>query len=352
MRYHVAPVVFAVVSLSIAGGVGSRIAPDAARAFAAQNASWTPPLLADGHPDLQGVWLNNSATPLERPKALEHRTSLTDAEVRELQQRAARLLADPNNDFAAGDSLFLAALDNVARYKNPNGTGNATDMIEREFENRTSLIVEPPDGRIPWTVEGKRRNDVAAATRRTTTPAGPEDLSLETRCITYGIPRVGVQNVNSAGPLGYYELVQSPGYVVLLYEAIHEARIIPIDDRPRLPDAIWQWTGESRGRWDGNTLVVDTTHFSPKANVMGSADHLHLVERFTRVAADRIVYTMTFDDPTTWSRPWTMEIRLKQSRDRIYEYACHEGSLVLIQDLLAAARAEEKAAEAARKPRR
>ena len=313
--------------------------------------TWRPPLLPDGHPDLQGVWLNNSATPLERPKALEGRLSLTDGEVAELTKRAARLLADPNNDFVAADNLFLAAWENVKQYKNPNATGNATEAIEREFDNRTSLIVDPLDGKIPWTAQGKRSFDLAAAVRRTTAPAGPEDLSNETRCLTYGVPRLGLNNVNSAGGLGYYQIVQAPGYVVFAYEAIHEARIIPLDGRPRLPASIQQWSGDSRGRWEGSTLVVETTNFSPKANVMGSGGQLHLIERFTRVAPDRITYEMTLADPTTWTKPWTVVIRLKQSRERIYEYACHEGSFEVIHDLLAAARAAEKGVEDAAKKR-
>ena len=303
----------------------------------AQLPGWRSPLLPDGHPDLQGVWLNNGATPLERPKALEGRATLTDAEVKELRTRAARLLADPENDFAAGDNLFLAALGNVAQYKNPNVTGSAADMIDRQFENRTSLIMDPPDGRIPWTPAGKQRFDAAAASRRSPANGNPEELGADVRCITYGVPRVGLNNVNSAGPLGYYQIVQTPDYVVFAYEAIHEARIIPLDNRPRMPGQMWQWSGESRGHWEGATLVVDTTHFSPEANVMGSSEHLHLTERFTRVAPDRMSYEMTLDDPTTWARPWTVEIHLSRTTEPLYEYACHEGSAPIIQDLLNAA---------------
>lgn len=324
MKFVVATVVALVALLSVSIRAGAQ--PPAT--------PWSAPLLPDGHPDLEGVWLNNSATPLERPKALAGRPSLTDDEVKELRMRAARLLADSDNDFAAGDNLFLAALDNVATYKNPNSTGSATDMIERQFDNRTSLIVDPADGRIPWTPGGKERFEAAAAAWRSATNGNPEELGADVRCLTYGVPRLGLKNVNSAGSLGYYQIVQAPGYVVFAYEAIHEARIIPLDDRPRLPDQVWQWTGESRGHWEGTTLVVDTTHFSPEANVMGSSDHLHLVERFTRIAPDRMVYVMTLDDPTTWARPWTVEIRLNRSLEPIYEYACHEGSTPIIQDLL------------------
>ena len=323
MKFAVAALValLAVPSTSVRADAQQPIAPRA-------------PLLPDGHSDLQGTWLNNSATPLERPKALEGRALLNDDEVTELRARAARLLADPDNDFAGGDNLFLAALDNVAHYRNPNVTGRATDMIERPFDNRTSLIVDPPDGRIPWTQTGRQRFDAAAESRRSATNGNPEELGPDLRCITYGVPRLGVNNVNSAGPLGYYQIIQTPDYVVFAYEAIHEARIIPLDDRPRMPGQMWQWSGESRGHWEGATLVVDTIHFSPEANVMGSAEHLHLTERFTRIADDRMTYEITLDDPTTWARPWTVELRLNRTVEPIYEYACHEGSAPIIQDLL------------------
>jgi len=295
------------------------------------------------------VWLNNSATPLERPKALEGRTSLTDDEVTELKQRAARLLADPNNDFAGGDNLFLAVLANVAQYKNPNVTGSTFDMIEREFDNRTSLVADPPDGKIPWTPEGKRRYDAAVAAGQAAAPAGPEDLTNVMRCLTYGVPRLGVNNSSGAGPMGYHQIVQAPGYVALEYEAIHEARIIPLDGRPHLPESIRRWSGDSKGRWEGNTLVVETTNFSPGGNVMGSGEHLRVVERFTRAAPDLINYEITLADPTTWTKPWTVVIRLRQSQETIYEYACHEGNSEVMHDILAGARAADTAAEGAAK---
>jgi hypothetical protein len=139
--------------------------------------------------------------------------------------------------------------------------------------------------------------------------------------------------------------------VVLVGEAIHDARIIPLNGRPHLPQGIRQWHGDSRGRWEGNTLVVDTTNFSPQTNFMGSAENLHLVERFTRVDPDTIEYEITLNDPTTWTKPWTAVIPLKKSQDRIYEYACHEGNYDVMHGVLAGARAEEKAAEEAAKKR-
>jgi len=308
---------------------------------AAQARAWTPPLGPDGHPDLQGTWLNNSATPLERPAALEGRPTLTDEEVTELRARAERLFRNTNADFAGGDAVFLAALANIDRFKSTTATGTTFEMIEREFDNRTSLIVEPPDGRIPpLTADAQQRRSAADEIRRR--PAeGPEDLTQIERCLTYGVPRVSGTNTG-AGPLGYYQIVQTPSHVVLFLEAIHEARVITLDKRPHLPASVRLWQGDSLGRWEGQTLVVDTTNFSPRSNFMGSSDHLHVVERLTRVSADRLDYAVTIDDPTTWTKPWTAVIRLKRSGERLYEYACHEGNFEILRDMFAAARARDK----------
>jgi hypothetical protein len=307
---------------------------------------YAPPRTPDGQPDLQGVWLNNGATPLERPKALEGKQTLTDEEVAELKRRAARLFDDNvNSDFAGGDGFFLALLANPDRYKNPGSTGGSDTMVEREFDNRTSLVSDPPDGRIPpLTAEGRER----LAKAPTPTGAGqrpiggPEDFSLPLRCISYGIPRLGTTNTAGAGPLGYYQIVQTPGYIVLYLEAIHEARIIPLTGRPHPPAVLRQVSGDSRGRWEGQTLIVDTTNFSRLINFMGSAEGLHLTERFTRVASDTIDYEITISDPSTWSRPWTVVIHLKQRDEPIYEYACHEGNYDVMRGMLLGARMQDK----------
>jgi hypothetical protein len=320
--------------------VAARQSAPALRSGAGEGPGWTPPLTPDGHPDLQGVWLNNSATPLERPQQLEGRPSLSDEEVAELRRRADRLFKDPNTDFAAGDAVFLAALANIDRFKSTTSTGTTSEMIEREFDNRTSLIVDPPDGRIPpLTPEGQRIR-AAAETRRRRPAEGPEDFTHVERCLTYGVPRLSGTNTG-AGPLGYYQIVQTPSHIMLFIEAVHEARIITLDGRPHLTSSVGQWQGDSRGRWEGKTLVVDTTNFSARNNFMGSSDHLHLVERFTRVAADRIDYEITIDDPTMWTKPWTAVIRLKRSAQQLFEYACHEGNYEIVRNMLAAARAIE-----------
>jgi len=303
--------------------------------------AWIPPAGPGGHPDLQGTWLNNSATPLERPKALEGRSTLTDEEVADLRRRADRLFNGTNADFAGGDAVFLSALADIDHFKSPNSTGTTFEMIEREFDNRTSLIIDPPDGRIPpLTADAVQKRAAADASRRR--PAeGPEDLTLVERCLTYGVPRLSGTNTG-AGPLGYYQIVQTPSYVVLFLEAIHEARVITLDGRPHLPASVRVWEGDSRGRWEGETLVVDTTNFTANNNFMGSSDRLHVVERFSRVGPDRVDYQITIDDPTTWTKPWTAVIRLKRSPEKLFEYACHEGNVEIIRDMLAAARVVEK----------
>jgi hypothetical protein len=300
--------------------------------------TWTPSLTPDGQPDLQGNWVNKSATPLERPEQLKDRQFLTDAEVVELKARADR-------------NIYLAVLANVEQYKNPTPTtGGAEQMEEFEFDNRTSLIIDPPDGKLPpYTPAGQRRESaLLAAIAMQNPPAGPADLTVFQRCITWGVP------MPRPGPFtSFYQIVQSPGYAVIVMESIHDARIIPLDGRPHLPENIRTWNGDSVGRWEGKTLVVDTTNFSPKGNFLGSAENLHLIERFTRVAQDEIRYEFTVDDSTTWTKPWTAVLRLKQSQNQLYEVACHEGNFEVMEDMLKGARAQEKAAEEAaqRKPK-
>jgi hypothetical protein len=306
----------------------------------AAHATQTSNASRDGRPDLQGVWLNNRATPLERPKALEGRPSLTDAEVANLKRNADRLFNDGNADLPVGDNLFLAALANPEQYRSANGANrSAAYMDKREFDNRTSLIVDPADGRIPALTPAAQQRRAALAARDRA-PAGPEDLNSNTRCITPGVPRIG--GVGADPLYGYYQIVQGPGYVVVAMETFHDARIIPTDGRPHLPPSIRQWSGDSRGRWEGATLVVDTTNFAATSNFFGSGDRLHLVERFTRVSADTIDYEVTADDPATWAKPWTALVHLKRMPVKVFEYACHEGNAHSMQAILEGARAEEK----------
>ena len=332
----------AVTSSLVATALWVALHPPPAAAQTAP-AGWTAPRTADGRPDLQGVWVSRSATPLERPAALADRELLTDAEVAELRRRADRLFTSGNSDFAAGDNLFLAVLADVDRYVNPRATCTSLAMLEREFDNRTSLVVDPPDGRIPaLTAAAAARRSAAAAAEEH--PAGPEDLSTWVRCLTRGLPRLG--GTSGSGIYGYYQIFQTPGYVALAMETIHDARIIPLDGRPHLPGRVRQWLGDPRGRWEGDTLVVETTNFSSRASVLGSDRNLHLVERFRRVAPDTLDYEVTLTDPTAWTAPWTVRMPLTRTDEPLYEFACHEGNHRGMIGILAGERAVEAAAAA------
>jgi hypothetical protein len=306
----------------------------------APSASAQPARAADGHPSLEGVWTHNAATPLERPAALKDKPLLTDEEVLELRRRAARYVADTRNDFAAGDNFFLTLLNPPEVAKFPNSTGGSDSLVDKIIENRTSLVVDPVDGRVPpWTPDGQRRWDAQRQQILSVHPDGPEDLPNFVRCVTYGVPRLGG---NSADYSNYYQIVQTRDYVVLYGEANHDARIVAVDGRPHLPAAYRRWNGDSIGRWERDTLVVDTTNFSAGSRFMGAGENLHLVERFTRASDDVIDYEITLDDATTWTRPWTALIHLRRSGDRMYEFACTEGSRDMITGILSGARALER----------
>ncbi|HEX7797964.1 MAG TPA: hypothetical protein VF456_26560 [Vicinamibacterales bacterium] len=314
----------------------------------------TPPHPPDGHPDLQGIWVNNTVTPFERPQELEGKEFLTDAELAVLKQRAARLL-NANGDDAPGDALFLALLKNPDDYRSPRASGSYNQFWlddGLEFETRTSQIIDPSDGHLPpLTPEGQERQ-AADLERSQLHPAdGPEDRSTQERCLSFGTARVGgVQARNNS----FYQIVQAPGYVVIHSEMIHEARIIPIDGRSHRPAAIRSMQGDSQGRWDGSTLVIDTTNFSTHRTFRQtqglevSGEHVHLIERLAAIDADTIRYEVTVDDPTTWTRPWTAVTTWKRSSERMLEYACHEGNYALT-DILRGARADEIAATEAAK---
>jgi hypothetical protein len=309
---------------------------------------YTPPKTADGQPDLQGTWANNNATPLERPKILEGRAVLNEQEVAALKKRAAELFAG-DGDAAFGDAIYEAVLSEVQKYKpttfdKETGNYNAFWLVERDFDNRTSLVTDPSDGRIPpMTPEGKKRQAATNAAFEQHLADGPESRPASERCLTFGMPDL------LAGYNSYYQILQSKDYVVILTERIHDARLIPLDGRPHPPASVRHWLGDSRGRWEGNTLVVDTTNFNGKSGFGGlSTEKLHLIERFTRVGPNTVNYEITIDDPATWTRSWTLMIPLKHTKEQIYEYACHEGNSGMV-GILAGARALEKAAGQAKK---
>ena len=330
------------------------------REAAAPNA-WNVPRTADGHPDLQGFWTNATFTPLERPAGVT-KEFYSQEEAAELRKREAARLAGGagGNDAPATPGEWLAAgpgatprpgtVADVHYDFSQFGLDKSQSPIGRTL--RTSLIVDPPDGKIPpLSPQGRQR--VAARAKERERLGGRWDSAqsneLDDRCIIMGAgPPMQAQGYNSN-----YHIVQGRDHVMILAEMLHDARVIPLDGRPQVSPNIRQWMGSSRGRWEGDTLVVETSNFNDKIGFRGSGEHLRVVERFTRVAEDTIVYRFTIDDPTTWEKPWTAEIPMTKTIGPLFEFACHEGNYGLYNSL-SGARAEEKRAaeEAARKPPR
>jgi len=310
--------------------------------------TWTPPRTADGQPDLQGVWANNTATPLERPKELAGRPSLSNDEVAAMKKKAAELY-NGGGDAAFGDTIFQTVWAAVqgsasgphkkAANEFDTGTGDYSSewIVAREWDNRTSLITDPPDGKLPaMTPDGQaRRAATFAAMSRPSTR--PQDRGLQERCITFGSPQL------IAGYQSYTQIQQTSDAVIVMTEMIHDARIIPLVRRPHLPSTIQHWLGDSLGHWEGDTLVVDTTNYKPRSFMSFSSEKLHVIERFSRTGPESLQYEITIDDPGTWTKPWSLMIPLKHSPNPIFEYACHEGNVGLA-GILAGARAEEQAA--------
>jgi hypothetical protein len=303
--------------------------------------SWTAPRTADGRPSLEGVWENNSATPLERPRQLADKARLSDEELAALERRARTLFA-PDAEATFGDALYQTLLAN-ARPSGLGATGSYSQnwLPDRYFEHRTSLIVDPPDGRLPAPTPEGARARAAMAGRFGRPAASAQEMMQQDRCIHYGFPDL------FAAYMSVYRIVQTPDYVAIQMEKIHDTRMIPLDGRPHVSSKLRHYLGDSRGHWDGDTLVVETTNFHPNGNPMGgyntlSDQNLHLIERFRRVAADTLEYTFTVDNPTMWTRPWTATINWKASKGEVLEYACHEGNYSL-RGMLAGARADEAA---------
>jgi len=301
--------------------------------IAAQTKNWAASRTPDGQPDLQGVWSNPTITPFERPAEFSGKATLTEKEAAELEARAAK-----------------ARVDGPPKQGDPGNYNQAWfDSGTKVVSTRqTSLVVDPPTGLVPVkpSAEAKRDYDLAHASDSW------EYMSVWDRCITRGVPA----GMFPAGYNNSYQILQTPGYVVIFYEMIHETRIIPVDGRPHLPASVRQWNGDSRGHWEGNTLVVDTTNYNGKGWIATSAatgrikgipqsEALHVVERFTRSDRNTILYKVTVDDPNVYTQPWTLAIPLSREENyKIYEYACHEGNHA-IENVLGAGRAAEAAAK-------
>jgi hypothetical protein len=290
-----------------------------------------PPLTAWGAPDLQGVWDFRSLTPMERPSGLKDKEVFSDEEAETFaQEQIKRQSRDrdtsgrvvPYNDFWFDE-----------------GTKVTTQ--------RTSLIVDPPDGRMPpMTPQGEKKRAAEQEARRKVgadlpPPGGwVADMSPTTRCI------VGFNSGPPMRPSAYnnnMQLIQSRDYVAIVTEMVHDARIIPLDARPHLAQGVRQWMGDSRGRWQGQTLVVETTNFRPDRTPFGGSATTRLTERFTRANADTLLYEVTVEDPTTWTKPWTFRVPMAYSKEPLYEYACHEGNYGLYNILSGVGKEREAA---------
>jgi hypothetical protein len=288
----------------------------------AQNTPW-------GDPDLQGTWSNQTPIPLERPAPLANKAFFTKQEADDIEKNSLASILK----VVAGGIPTSGELNEV-------WLETAKGKVGRNL--RTSLIVDPPDGKIPYTTEGRARWDDTPSLEREligVRPLGvdkPADRTLDERCITTGGMYVPNPFYNN-----YHQIVQGPGYVVLLTEMMHEARVVPLDRRPRLGSAIRQWHGDSRGWWEGRTLVVETTNFNDRRLFQGATKELRLIERFTRIDNDTIDYRLTVTDPSTYSKPWTVENSLWRTDERMYEVACHEGNYGLA-NILSGARAQER----------
>ena len=316
--------------------------PPAAGQPDARDAGWTALRTADGQPDLQGFWANNSATPMQRPEILGD-SELTAEQLSELSRRVEEFRETAQQaGHLLGDRLFQRALGNSTYQDFDDQTGdyNTFWLVQREFENRTSLIIDPPSGRIPPVTPAAQRRAAERAAYAAAHPSdGPEFRPMNDRCLNFASPRV------LGGYNSYFLIVQTPDHVAILQEQGHIARVIPLDGRPQIDDGIRLWTGSARGRWEGETLVIETANYSPQSRFLRSSEHLRLVERWTRVAPDTIQQDITMYDPTTWTRPWTIRLFLKQTQDPLFEFACHEGNYSM-ESILAGARAEEAAAAA------
>ena len=310
----------------------------AAASVAADAKNWTPARTAWGDPDLTGIYSNSdeSGIPFERPAQFEGRR-LHDVTAAELEQ----LRVSRRNATAANSVAEDRPVDREVFWENLNAVNS-----------RAWLVVDPPDGKIPATTPEARSRAAARAEARKKSGRGPadapEDRSLYDRCISRGLPGSMMPAIYGSS----YEIVQGPNFVAILYEMVHETRVIPLDGQPHVAKGIRSYMGDARGHWEGTTLVVETTNFKDQiAYRNASGETLRLVERFTPTGPASVEWSVTVDDPATWTKPWTFAMNLskKDATQRPFEYACHEGNYGL-RNILSAARAEERAKEAGAAP--
>ena len=323
-------------TLGLAGTVGlaqtssAQSQPSAGRPAAAA-AKTKVPRTPWGDPDLQGVWDYRTITPLERARELGTREFYTEAEKKALEDRAGRRMDAPPEEIRPG-------LNHSQWWTDPGR------FVSDGY--RTSLIVDPPDGRIPaLTAEGRARQG-RGGNRNNAVNASWLDRGDQERCITYGLPSASLPTLYNNN----IRIVQAPGTAVIVHEMIHEARVVPLDGRPRLNDNVRAWIGDTRGHWEGDTLVVETTNFNGKHSYRGSTTGLHLTERYTRVDEGRLELRLTVSDPTTWEKPWTVLLPMRPTEGQLLlEYACHEDNRSMF-NLLEVARDAEKAAAEGKAP--
>jgi len=296
----------------------------------------TLPRTPDGHPDLQGTWTNTTLTPMERPAEFAGKATLSDEEALAYEKRDHRIFEE-RPDLPA-DALAHVKESNAVGAEGSEAWERGAALARVGEMKRTSLIVDPPDGKIPsLTPEAKQRAAARKANRERADSV--KDLPLTDRCLGFSpVPMVPlVYNSN-------YQIVQTPGYVMMLSEMIHDARIVRMH-ATHAPPSVRQWLGDSIGSWEGDTLVIDTTNFDSRNAFEDSTENLHVVERLSRTGADTLLYRATIDDPATFTKPWTIEYPLAATTDRIFEYACHEGNS-FVESRLSTARKAEAAAVA------
>jgi hypothetical protein len=300
---------------------------------------WQVPRTIDGHPDLQGVWENNTITPVERPGVFGDKEFLNDEDVSFLRGRLIEI-SQESGDALFGEGVLEAAFSGEVKSYDPT-TGNYDQqwMVQRTIHRRTSQIIDPPNGKFPPRTERAIAMANELARHREEHPADSwTDRPLGERCLSFGAPRLG------SGYNSYWQIVQSRDTVAIIQEMAHDVRIIPIVAKPHLTEDIKLWHGDSRGHWDGDTLVIETSNYSDNSDTGPDTSQKVNVERLTRISPNAIQYQFTSYDPGTFTAPYTREIILDYTSDAIYEYACHEGNYGMM-NILSGHRAAERAAQ-------